>query len=167
MRKPTARKPFPRYTLLEQLVKAGDKGLTVYEASIAGPKRLKTVSTSSASKILEDFRTKGLVTRKIEKFRGRQPYYMTSLGRSVFEVAEKVSESERNGKPITIGKLEETFGEETVNKTVLACLIRYNIPSYKMWEAICSITKAGFLQAVMSPPVKKYAVVTYAHAKNR
>ena len=153
------KRQFIREEILRRLGKNGDAGLTIYDASVAGSERTGTVSTSTATKILEDFKAKGLALRKEEEFRGAKPYVITPIGRAVLEAAKAVSDSTEKGKSITIGDLVKMFDEEKVNKTILACLLRYRVPSTMEYEAICCLTKISFLHAVSSPPVKKYGVV--------
>jgi len=71
-------------------------------------------------------------------------------------VAKHVSDLTEEGNSIT--KLKEKFGTEKVNKTIHACLLRYKVPSEMEYEAVFYLTRIGFLHAVSSPPVKKYAV---------
>jgi DNA-binding PadR family transcriptional regulator len=144
---------------LKKLADAGDEGLTIYEASMAGPTRSKTLSTSTATKILEDFRVKGLVTRKEEGFRGAKPYTITPTGKDVLKVAKTVSDSNKEGKSMKIGELVKTFGEEKVNKAILACLLRYRVASIMEAEAVSCLTRIGFLEAISSAPLKKSALV--------
>lgn len=153
------KRQFIREKILNKLADAGDKGLTIYEASVAGPGRSETVSTSTATKILEDFKAKGLVTRKEEGFRAAKPYVLTPTGRDVLEVAETVSDSKERGEPMTIGELVKMFGEERVINTVLACLLRYRVPSPMEYEAVACMTKISFLHVVSSAPLRKNALL--------
>jgi len=52
----------------------------------------------------------------------------------------------------------EKFGTEKVNKTIHACLLRYKVSSEMEYDAVCYLTRISFLHAVLSPPIKKYAV---------
>jgi DNA-binding PadR family transcriptional regulator len=129
-------KKFIREEILKKLAEVGDKGLTIYDASMAGPDRSDTVSTSTATKILDDFRVRGLVFRKEEEFRRAKPYVITQEGRDVLKVAKTVSDLRKSGKTVTIGQLVTDFGAENVNLTMLACLLRYRVPSVLQCEAV-------------------------------
>lgn len=145
--------------MLRKLADAGSKGKTIYEVSVAGPGHAETVSTGTAKKIFEDFKAKGLVIRKEEGFRGAKPYVITQIGRDILAVAETVSDSREKGKSMTIGELVKTFGEENVNKTILACLLRYRVASIMEAEAVSCLTRIDFLDVVSSAPLKKRALV--------
>lgn len=150
---------FIREEILKKLANAGNRGLTIYDASAIGPGRRETISTNTATKILQDFEAKGLVTRKEEGFRGRKPYVIASIGMDVLEIARTVSKSRQSGKTITIGELADTYGEEKVNKAILACLLRYRVPPPMECEAISYLTRINFLQVIPSGALKKKALV--------
>jgi hypothetical protein len=156
---------FIREELLKKLEVANNKGLTIYDAFMPGTGRSETMSTSTASKVLEDFRLKGLVVRKEEGFRVAKPYTITQKGLDVLKVATAVSNSRKNGKSITIGCLVEEFGAEKVNNTILACLLRYRVPSIMEYEAVSFFSRIDFLEAVSSAPLKKSALVVRHQGK--
>ncbi len=150
---------FIREMILNKLEQEGAKGLKIYEASVAGPDRSETVYTSTASKILEAFKANGLATREEEGFRGAKPYTITPLGKDVLAVVTTVSNSRKKGQSITVGALVEEFGEEKVNKAILACLLRYRVPPLLECEAVNCMTRIGFLDVVSSAPLRKRALV--------
>jgi predicted transcriptional regulator len=147
------KRQFIRRELLRKLAKAGNEGLTIYDASAI------VASTNTARKILEDFRINGLATRDEEGFRGAKPYILTSVGRDILKVAETVSDSEKKGKTMKIEELVKVFGGERVVQAMIACLLRFQAPSIMEYKAVSCFAGIPFLEVVSSAPLNKRAWV--------
>jgi DNA-binding PadR family transcriptional regulator len=147
--------------------KKGKEGVTTYDLSASGytkegKLRIPIASPSAIYKILEDFKKEGLATKDDEGLQGNSgamPYHITQIGSEVLEVAKMVSDLEQMGQSITIGRLAEKFGMKRVNKTIVACLLRYTIPSEMYSEAVCRLSQISFLQVVSSPVLRKKSIV--------